>query len=280
LFGLPIDSQEFQFEADVEFMRLGDDSFKCDVYSPAIGEGPFPVIINIHGGGWAGLDKDTVNNYMWRYFASAGYVVFSIQYGAVAEVGINRQYTIPEIMTNIAAFSDWMASPGIDVAYNLNLSRCFVTGYSAGGHLAALVATARHNVSAWNPAVVLRGGINFYGITDLRSWDNFNAEVWSQSLFSTAILADPTIVDEYSPVHYLQGESDVSNVVPLLTLHGDADSVVNITQGRAIDEIYRGRGLISTFIEIPKADHVYEFHEKSAGAQLSLWAMERFLQLC
>ena len=108
--GLPIDDSSFTKVLDVPFLVIGNDTFKFDAYVP-VGTGPFPAIIFIHGGGWCGLDKDSMMGYQREYFASAGYVVFSIQYGAIGEKNRTRQYSMQEIMDNIGSFSDWLATP-------------------------------------------------------------------------------------------------------------------------------------------------------------------------
>ncbi|NMC08647.1 MAG: alpha/beta hydrolase [Candidatus Lokiarchaeota archaeon] len=279
--GLPINKDGFTKIVDVPFLTVDNDTFKFDAYVPA-GTGPFPAIIFIHGGGWCGLDKDSMMTYQGEYFADAGYVVFSIQYGAIGERNRTRQHGMQEIMDNIASFSDWIATPANTAAYKVDLGRCFVNGLSAGGHLSALVSIARYNVSAWNPAVNLLGGVDFYGITDIRHWNKIS-QSWlhDTGLFNDSVLSDFTVVDRYSPISYLQTPgSDLSEAIPMLILHGDADSVVDVNQSRAFDASSDARGLKCVYIEIPRAEHVFEANSREAGAQISLWAMERFFQLC
>jgi hypothetical protein len=52
---------------------------KLDLYLPA-GEGPFPVIVNIHGGGFKLGDKGMVDNGIGKAFLNAGYAIASIDY--------------------------------------------------------------------------------------------------------------------------------------------------------------------------------------------------------
>lgn len=285
--GLPYNKTSFTYIQDVVYRTIEEDNFKVDICVPN-GAGPFPVIICIHGGGWCGGDKEGLL-YQREYLASAGYVVFSVQYGAHGnfqpgawvEKGISRQYSMQEIMDNLGIFSYWLAKPEITSLYKVDISKCFVNGYSAGGHLSALLITGRFNVTDWNPDVKLLGGINFYGIPDLRGWNVLTPEFfYYRGLMNDSVLSDYTVVDRFSPITYLQGDSNVENVVPILNLHGLEDSVVPIEQSRAFDAIYQTRGLKSVLIEIPKAEHVFEGRNNDFGAQLSLWAMERFLQLC
>lgn len=285
--GLPYNKCSFTYIQDVVYRTIEDDNFKVDICVPN-GIGPFPVIICIHGGGWCAGDKNGLL-YQREYFAAAGYSVFSVQYGAYAainsgagvEIGITRQYSMQEIMDNLGNFSYWISKPEISNLYKADITKCFVNGYSAGGHLSALLTTARFNVTDWNPDVKLLGGINFYGIPDLRGWDVLTpAFFYTTGLMNDSVLSDYTVVDRFSPITYLQDESNIENVAPILNLHGIEDSVVPIEQSRSFDELYKSRGLKSVLIEIPKAEHVFEARDNDAGAQLSLWAMERFLKLC
>nr|MDO8110560.1 alpha/beta hydrolase [Candidatus Sigynarchaeota archaeon] len=280
--GLPYDRSTITKTLDVEFFQTGNDSFTFDVFEPAASDGPFPAIICIHGGGWCGFDKNTIFEYQREYLAAAGYVVFTVQYGASQESERTRQFSMQEIMDNLAHFSDWLAVPANTAQYKVDLAHCFVNGLSAGGHLSALVTVARYNVSAWNPAVNVVGGIDFYGITDIRHWVQINQNWLNASgLFNASVLTDFTVVDPFSPITYIADEdSNVSHVAPLLIFHGDVDSVVNVSQSRQLDALCDARGLKCIYIEISRGEHVFEGNSREAGAQISLWAIERFLKLC
>ena len=278
---LPYSTSTFTVTPDIEFLNNGVDSFKCDAFIPQ-GAGPFPVIIDIHGGGWVGGDKDSMMRYQQEYFAAAGYCVFSVQYGANAEANRSRQYSMEEILDNLAAFSNWLAQPAICGQYKANISASFVVGLSAGGHLSALLGVARMNVSAWNPAVRVLGAVDFYGITDLRHWDKVSAAWFNATgLFNASVLADYSLVDRFSPMTYCEvATPSTPNIAPLLVFHGDADSVVSVSQSRDLAAMCAARGLKCVYIEIPRGEHVFEGDPKTGPAQITLWAMERFFLLC
>ena len=44
-------------ENDVVYTRAGDTDLKIDLARPAEGDGPFPAVLVIHGGGWRAGDK-------------------------------------------------------------------------------------------------------------------------------------------------------------------------------------------------------------------------------
>ena len=61
-----------------------------DVYYPEDAEGPLPVIIEIHGGGWMYGTKD-LNKIYAQYLAKRGFVVFNLSYRLVPEVFVPSQ---------------------------------------------------------------------------------------------------------------------------------------------------------------------------------------------
>jgi acetyl esterase/lipase len=190
-----------------------------------------------------------------------------------------------EIMNNLASFSNWLALPTNVLQYHSDINHTFVTGLSAGGHLSALVSVARFDVSNWNPAVVLRGGVDFYGITDIQGWDVISAQWLNQGgLFNQTVLSDYSIVAPFSPIIYVNSTQadkiDKNQIVPLLLFHGTVDTVVPVDQSQRFNNACDANGLKCTYIEIPKGAHVFEGKEHSAVAQITLWAMERFFQLC
>ncbi len=278
---LPYTEDMFTIESNITFYDNGVDAFKTDVHVPQ-GDGPFPVMIVIHGGGWCAGDKSWAFPYQQEYFAAAGYCIFDVQYGAKQEAGMSRQYSMEEIMANLAKFSDWIAQPANRDHYKVNLSAVFTNGFSAGGHLSTLVGVARTNVSAWNPAVRVIGAINFYGIADLRHWDRLTPEWFNETgLFNASVLTNYSIVDRFSPMTYVEASPQGNpDIVPLIVFHGTADSVVAVSQSQELNAMCDARGRKCVFIEIPRGEHCFEGDSNSGPSQITLWAMERFMQLC
>ncbi|MDH4215198.1 MAG: hypothetical protein OEV85_14885, partial [Candidatus Thorarchaeota archaeon] len=51
IYSVPIDESRFSVQENIQYLDNGVDSFYFDWYRPT-GEGPFPVIISLHGGAW------------------------------------------------------------------------------------------------------------------------------------------------------------------------------------------------------------------------------------
>ena len=65
-------------EEDVEYRRDGTHRLLARVYRPA-GPGPFPALLDVHGGAWTGGDR-TSNARLDRTLATAGLLVVSIDF--------------------------------------------------------------------------------------------------------------------------------------------------------------------------------------------------------
>src|SRR5262249_52612509 len=71
--------EKVKLETDLVYTKVGDADLKLDLARPAEGEGPFPAVLVIHGGGWRqGNKRDTLG--MVGELAKRGYVATSPQY--------------------------------------------------------------------------------------------------------------------------------------------------------------------------------------------------------
>ncbi len=110
-----------------------DERQRLDLYLPEPGAGPRPLVVCIHGGGWAGGDKA---RYQWlgEAFAKKGFAAASVTYRFAPK------HRSPAAMEDVQRAVRWLrknaAEHGIDPA------RFGAIGGSAGGHLAAWLALA------------------------------------------------------------------------------------------------------------------------------------------
>jgi acetyl esterase/lipase len=105
-----------------------------DLYLPA-GPGPFPVIVNVHGGYWRRGSRDTFQHW-GPYLAERGYAGFTISY-RLTKPG---KKTYPQVVYDVRAAVQFMRGEAKQLG--LDPDRIALWGNSAGAHLAALVALA------------------------------------------------------------------------------------------------------------------------------------------
>ena len=112
-----------------------------DLYVPEGEAEKRPVLIMIHGGGWRGGDKASpvIVGAKMRHFVGAGYVYASINYRLSPREpggeGVQHPVHVRDCARAIAWIHDHVADYGGDP------DQLHLMGHSAGGHLAALVAT-------------------------------------------------------------------------------------------------------------------------------------------
>ena len=111
-----------------------------ELHVPA-GDGPFPVVVFIHGGCWlAKYDITTSRPLAWA-LQGQGIVAWNLEYRRVGDPG----GAYPGTLLDIGSGVDHVRRLAAD--YPLDLSRVVVMGHSAGGHL-ALWAGARGGIPA------------------------------------------------------------------------------------------------------------------------------------
>ena len=104
-----------------------------DLYLPE-GNGPFPVVVNIHPGGFFTGDKEMVPGTPGKAMLEAGYAIASINYRLSGEA------TFPAAVQDAKAAVRFLRANAAE--YKLNPDKIAAFGQSAGGNLASMLGTA------------------------------------------------------------------------------------------------------------------------------------------
>lgn len=123
------------------------------IFTPPNAEGPVPLIVYFHGGGWVLGGIDTQLAQAHRQCLEAGAVVVSVGYTCAPEA------VFPAAFDDCLAVTEWAA--GRAAALGASPALLVVSGDSAGGQLAASVALARRDAGQPLAAQLL-----FYPVTD------------------------------------------------------------------------------------------------------------------
>ncbi|MEM6690994.1 MAG: alpha/beta fold hydrolase [Planctomycetota bacterium] len=118
---------------DVTYARHGDHTLGMDIYRPNDEWGKLPAVVCIHGGGWAKGSKVNNRN-VAQAIAANGFVAATISYRLSGEAKFPAQ--IHDCKTAVRFLRAHADELGIDP------ERIGAIGHSAGGHLAALLATS------------------------------------------------------------------------------------------------------------------------------------------
>ena len=117
-------------EHDVVYTKAGETELKLDVAKPAEGDGPFPGVLVIHGGGWRGGNKADVRPILDE-FAKRGYVAISPQYRFCPKDHFPAQ------VHDVKAAVRWLKAHAKD--YKVDAGHIGAIGFSAGAHLSMML---------------------------------------------------------------------------------------------------------------------------------------------
>ena len=214
---------------------------------------PLPVILFLHGGGWNMGSKDMVG---WL----AGASVTDGEYAAVAaNYRLSQHAKWPAQIHDSMAAVRWIRANAKE--HGLDPDRIAVVGMSAGGHLAAMLGTAQQS-----PDLVGKVG-SYAGVsskvscvvtlaapTDFNALDPDGALSRSRPNNPVVQLLGGTSADvakSASPSSYVS-----TGDAPFLIIHGSADNVVPVGQGKILHDALKKAGVESRLIEIKGAGHM------------------------
>ena len=115
---------------DVEYLRHEDKPLLARVYKPR-GAGPFPLVIDLHGGAWCKKDR-TADAATDEPLARSGVVVAALDFRMPPEAGY------PASLADVNYAIRWLKARAAEFA--VRADRVGILGVSSGGHQAMLTA--------------------------------------------------------------------------------------------------------------------------------------------
>ena len=131
-----LDSKTTDYDvADVEYLRHGDKPLLARVHSPR-GAGPFPALVEVHGGAWCMSDRKT-EHLRHEFMASHGIVSIALDFRS------GNEAPYPASVQDINYAVRWAKAHAGDLKTRPALVA--LSGQSSGGQLAMLVAMRPHD---------------------------------------------------------------------------------------------------------------------------------------
>lgn len=203
---------------------------KLDLYLP-VGKKNFPVVFFIHGGGWTKGTRSAGRG-LGQMLAREGIGMVSISYR------LSPQVKHPGHIEDVAKAFAWTVEN--IKKYGGNKDQIFVSGHSAGGHLAALLGTNESYLKKNKLRLAnIKGVIPISGVF-----------VISPGKISTAFGKDPQECKDASPMAHIQ-----KNCPPFLILYAESDIKGFDKMASAMKNALTKAGVTSTAREMADRNH-------------------------
>lgn len=233
-----------------------------DLFVPE-GNGPFPLVINIHGGAFRIGSKEMLDAPVARALLKEGIAVASINYRLSGEA------PFPAAVVDAKAVVRFLRANA--AKYKLNPNKFLAFGQSAGGNLASMLGTSGGVAEFDDPALGnastssrVQGVVDWFGPTDFAQMDaqakaqgcgandqTHSAANSPESAYLGSELAKvPELVKKANPITYIDSSDPT-----FLIQKGDKDCTIAFGQSQLLYDALKAAGVTATFDTIKDAGH-------------------------
>ncbi|MCE9564575.1 MAG: alpha/beta hydrolase [Planctomycetes bacterium] len=187
---------ETKTEKGLIFATAGKTELKLDLTMPKEGDGPFPAVVVIHGGGWSAGDRGQ-GAFIAELQAQAGYVAATIDYR------LAPAHRFPAQIEDCKASVRWLRANA--KKYKIDPERIGAIGFSAGGHLACLLGTTTKDDGfdgdggSAEQSSAVRAVVSVAGPTDLTT-DGWFAEKWKAQYFPICVMFQVVVPGRFASI--------------------------------------------------------------------------------
>ena len=230
-----------------------------DVYQPiAKREGPFPVLLQVHGGAWVIGKKEEQAKPLMYHMAERGWVCVAINYRLSPTAAFPAH--IVDVKKAIVWIKDNIAEFGGDPDF------IAITGGSAGGHLSSLAALTP-NCPEYQPGfedrdTTVQAAAPFYGVFDFLDRYDIRPKMAMDSFLGKRVMQctkeeNPELWDQGSPLSRVNADAP-----PFFVVQGTHDTLVWVEEARTFVSALQAVSQQPVgYAELPGAQHAFEiFH--------------------
>jgi acetyl esterase/lipase len=259
-------ADEVVLEKGIEYSNPDNQHLQLDMARPE-GEGPFPAVLCIHGGGFRAGTRDGYDALI-KKLAKHGYVAVTVTYR------LAPKYQFPAAIYDVKAAVRWLRANA--AKYHIDPERIGVTGGSAGGHLAQFLGVTggvkEFEGDGGNADESSRVAcvVNFYGPSDFtksygKSVDA--AEVLPLFLGGNLEQARKRHI-EASPLYWVTPDA-----APTLCVHGTKDQYVEFAQAEWIIDRLKAAGVEAELLPMVGSMHGFkgDVEEKAEEAMIGFF---------
>lgn len=260
------------YEAGIAYTNPDGHRQLLNMARPKSGDGPFPAIVCIHGGGFRAGSRDGYNAQIIR-LAQHGYVAVTIDYR------LAPKFQFPAAIHDCKAAVRWVRANA--AKYKIDPNRIGVTGGSAGGHLAQFLAVTGDvkgfEGDGGNPGASSKVAcvVNVYGPSDFtksygKSVDA--AEVLPLWLGGNLETARPKHI-RASPLYWV-----TPNAAPTLCIHGTEDKYVAHEQAVWMVEKLKAASVEAELLTLEGAGHGFRGKDAETAEKAMIAFFDRHLK--
>ncbi len=238
-------------ENNIEYSNPAETHLQLNMARPA-GEGPFPAVVCIHGGGFRAGTRDGYNGLI-KKLAERGYVAVTVSYR------LAPKHPFPAAVHDVKAAVRFLRANA--KRFRLNPDRIGVTGGSAGGTLAHMLGVTEGVKSLEGPGPHLEHSskvqcvVNYFGATDFTK--SYGKSVDAHEVLPLYLGGN---VEQARQAHI--NSSPLYWVTPLaaptLLIHGTQDNYVHVEQAEWIYDRFKAAGVETEFIRLEGAGHGFK----------------------
>jgi acetyl esterase/lipase len=265
------DAAEIIVENDVEYSNPDNQHLMVNMARPK-GDGPFPAVLCIHGGGFRAGTRQGYNGLV-QQLAKRGYVAATVEYR------LAPKYQFPAAVYDCKAAVRWLRANA--AKYHVDPDRIGVTGGSAGGHLAQFLGVTadvkEFEGDGGNPEQSSRVAcvVNFYGPSDFTH--SYGKSVDAAEVLPLWLGGN---LDQARQRHILSSPLFwvTPTAAPTLCVHGTKDNYVAYEQSVWLVDRLLAAGIEAELVTISGAGHGFR-GEDAAKADAAMFAFfDRFLK--
>ena len=188
-----------------EVAGVDTNQLSLDVYTPPATDGVCtdrPLVVWVHGGGWAGGDKSEFMEDKIPLFNGAGFVFASVNYRLTDETLVPPSPQYPVHNDDTAASLAWLVEHAVQIG--ADPEQIAVLGHSAGGGITAAISTDERYLGRLGlPLDTIRcaGSMDGEGY-DITAGATTSPPEW-QPTYTTAFGTDPAVWADASPINHV-----------------------------------------------------------------------------
>lgn len=244
--------------------QFGAKKLKLDLYRAETAASRQPLVVVIHGGSWNGGNQRELPA-LNRYLASHGYAVAAIDYRH------SPTWHFPAPLEDVFSAIEFLKTHAAE--FGIDADRIVLIGRSAGGQLALSAAYAQRDAA-------IRGVVAFYAPTDLAlGYEKpsapavFDSRKVLEDYLGGPPAGNPEAYALASPLNFVDATTP-----PTLLIQGALDPIVWQYHSELLAARLQYSERPHLYLALPWATHGCDANLSGPSGQLSLYAIERFLE--